>query len=195
MGKLRIAAALTGFLAIAFTCSCSSAAPPISVGLAPSATQTDQGASVGITATVSNGASNSGVSWSLSGPGSLTHQSSLSVTYVGQHQDGVGKDQHQPSAIYHDCFLARRFGRNRLWSDSQRVRRDAALRVVYRLRSTAQRTEPRPQHRYDQRHAGRRRYLVFRGATHRWRGCDGRAIFSEHRSTAPYARWQPRAIS
>ncbi len=82
MGTLRLAAALAGFLAITFACSCSSSAPPISVQVSASATQIDQGESVSVTATVSNGSSARGVSWSLNGPGSLTHQSSLSVAYA-----------------------------------------------------------------------------------------------------------------
>jgi hypothetical protein len=44
--------------------------------------QTDQAESVSITARVANDSSNRGVSWSLSGPGSLTNQFSLSVTYA-----------------------------------------------------------------------------------------------------------------
>jgi len=84
MGKLRLATALSGFLAIAFSCSCSSSAPPpaISVQLSASVTQTDQGKSVSVTATVTNDSSARGVAWSLNGPGSLTNQSSLSVTYA-----------------------------------------------------------------------------------------------------------------
>jgi len=82
METFRLATALTGFLTIAFACSCSSSAPPISVQISASATQTDQGASVSVTATVANDSSSSGVSWSLNGPGSLTGQSNLSVTYV-----------------------------------------------------------------------------------------------------------------
>jgi len=80
--KVRLSAALAGFAAIAFACSCSSSTPPISVQLSSSATQTDQGKSVSVTATVANDSSYRGVSWSLSGPGSLTSQSSLSVTYA-----------------------------------------------------------------------------------------------------------------
>jgi len=81
MGKLRLASGLAGFLAIAFACSCSSS-PPISVQVSASATQTDQGGPVNVTATVTNDSSERGVSWSLNGPGSLTHQSSLSVVYA-----------------------------------------------------------------------------------------------------------------
>jgi FG-GAP-like repeat/Putative Ig domain len=86
MEKLRLPTALAGLLAIAFACSCSSSAPtsvpPVLVQLSASATQTDQGASVTVTATVSNDSLERGVSWSLSGPGSLAHQSILSVTYT-----------------------------------------------------------------------------------------------------------------
>jgi hypothetical protein len=84
MGKLRLDSALAGFLAIAFACSCSSSssAPPISVQVSALATQTDQGASVGVTAIVRNDSSESGVSWSLTGPGSLNNRSLLSVAYA-----------------------------------------------------------------------------------------------------------------
>jgi hypothetical protein len=85
MGKLRLANALAGFLALAFACSCSSSAPPtppISVQVSVSATQTDQGKSVTITATVTNDSSERGVSWSLNGPGSLTNPTTSSVTYT-----------------------------------------------------------------------------------------------------------------
>ncbi len=91
MGKLRLATTLAGFLAIAFASSCSSSAPPlpISVQLSAAATQTDQGKSLSVTATVTNDSSERGVSWSLNGPGSLTNQSGLSVTYAAP-SDGSG---------------------------------------------------------------------------------------------------------
>jgi hypothetical protein len=76
-------AGLTGLLAIAFLSSCSSSnSAPISVGLTASAAQTDQGKSVTLTAAIMNDSSGSGVSWSLSGPGSLTLRAPTSVTYV-----------------------------------------------------------------------------------------------------------------
>lgn len=88
MGNLRLPAALAGFLIIVFASSCSSA-PPISVQLSAAKTVIDEGQSVTITATVSNDSSFAGVSWSLSGLGSLTNQSSFSVTYAAP-QPGVG---------------------------------------------------------------------------------------------------------
>jgi len=55
---------------------------PISVSLSPSAAQEiDQTQSVAITATVANEAVAQGVSWNLSGPGSLSSATSTSVTY------------------------------------------------------------------------------------------------------------------
>jgi hypothetical protein len=69
-------------LALASACSSSHSAPPISVQLSPSATKADQGQSVTITATVINSTALLGVSWNLSGPGSLTKQNSGSVTYA-----------------------------------------------------------------------------------------------------------------
>jgi len=69
----------SAFLALIFTAGCSST--PISVSLSAPTTQTDQGKTIVITAKLTNGGSNSGVSWSLNGPGSLTGASNFGVTY------------------------------------------------------------------------------------------------------------------
>lgn len=62
---------------------CSSSTPPISVSLSPSSQQAiDQGQTVGITATVANDSSSKGVSWILTGPGSLSSPTGASVTYT-----------------------------------------------------------------------------------------------------------------
>ncbi len=61
----------------------SSSGPPISVSLSPSSQQTiDQGQTVAITATVTNDASQKGVAWTLTGPGSLSNAAVGSVTYT-----------------------------------------------------------------------------------------------------------------
>ena len=92
MTKIRLAPALAVLLAIAFASSCSSSAPPpISVQVSASATQTDQGKSVSVTATVTNDSMVRGVSWSLTGPGSLTSQSALSVTYAAPSNGPAGQ--------------------------------------------------------------------------------------------------------
>jgi hypothetical protein len=66
----------------AITGGCSSSSPPISVSVSPSSPQAiDQGQTVGITATVTNDTSSSGVSWSLAGSGSLSNATGISVTY------------------------------------------------------------------------------------------------------------------
>jgi len=62
-------------------CGCSST-PPISVSLPSASVQTDQGQTISITATLTNDSSFHGVTWTLSGPGSLSVQSTASVTYV-----------------------------------------------------------------------------------------------------------------
>jgi hypothetical protein len=63
-------------------CSTSSP-PPISVSLSPSSQEAiDQSQTVGITATVTNDASTQGVSWTLTGPGSLSSSTGPSVTYT-----------------------------------------------------------------------------------------------------------------
>src|SRR3984957_7239538 len=62
---------------------CSNSWPPISVSLSPSAQQAiDQGQAAAITATVANDTSSKGVSWSLTGPGSLSNPTGPSVTYT-----------------------------------------------------------------------------------------------------------------
>src|SRR5215472_3248487 len=66
-------------LALTFTAGCSST--PISVSLSAPTTQTDQGKTIVITAKLTNDGSNSGVTWSLNGPGSLTGASNFGVTY------------------------------------------------------------------------------------------------------------------
>src|SRR5262252_1472011 len=61
---------------------CSSSSPSIAVSLSPSTPQTiDQDQAVLITAAVMNVASSPGVVWDLTGPGSLSHSTALSVTY------------------------------------------------------------------------------------------------------------------
>jgi hypothetical protein len=82
MCRILLAAACIGFLAVCFACSGSHSAPPISVQISASATAIDQGQSASINAAVTNDSSERGVSWSLSGPGALTGQSSSSVTYT-----------------------------------------------------------------------------------------------------------------
>jgi len=75
------AVALFAVAVAAVTDGCSSS-PPISVRLSPSSPQTiDQGQTVGITATLTNDMSSKGVAWSLTGPGSLSNSTGLSVTY------------------------------------------------------------------------------------------------------------------
>jgi hypothetical protein len=73
-------ALVVAMVILAGGCS-SSSSPPISVSLSPSSSQgTDQGGAVAITATVTNGQSG-GVSWTLTGPGSLSSSTGQSVTY------------------------------------------------------------------------------------------------------------------
>ncbi len=67
-------------LAPLFAAGCAGSPPPISVTLAPSASKVDQGQTVNLTATVTNDRNDQGVTWSLSGPGSLSVNS---VTNIG----------------------------------------------------------------------------------------------------------------
>jgi hypothetical protein len=76
------ALAFAAFSAAIIAVGCGgSASGPVSVSLSAAATQTDQGQTVNVTATVANDVSNDGVTWTLTGPGSLSAQASGSVTY------------------------------------------------------------------------------------------------------------------
>jgi hypothetical protein len=67
---------------LAAVSGCGSSAPPISVSVSPSSSQSiDQTQTVSITAKVTNDASSQGVTWSLSGPGSLSGGTANSITY------------------------------------------------------------------------------------------------------------------
>jgi hypothetical protein len=62
---------------------CASSAPPVSVSLSPSSTRSmDQSQSLVITATVGNDNSGKGVSWVLTGSGSLSSSTGSSITYT-----------------------------------------------------------------------------------------------------------------
>lgn len=82
MQKASLWLGLLGFLAFVGLSGCGSSSPKISVALSPSSAQAvDQGQTVKITATVANDSQNKGVSWSLSGAGTLTNQTATGVTY------------------------------------------------------------------------------------------------------------------
>ncbi|MFZ0818107.1 MAG: hypothetical protein WAM78_21450 [Candidatus Sulfotelmatobacter sp.] len=62
---------------------CSSSSPPISVSLSPSTPQAiDQGQTVAIKASVTNDSSSRSVSWTLTGPGSISSFAGSSITYT-----------------------------------------------------------------------------------------------------------------
>jgi FG-GAP-like repeat/Putative Ig domain len=74
---------LVAMLIAMVACSGSSSSPPISVSFSRSSRQAiDQSQSLAITATVLNDTSGKGVSWNLTGPGSLSSSTGLSVTYT-----------------------------------------------------------------------------------------------------------------
>jgi hypothetical protein len=64
-----------------FLAGCGSS-PPVMVAVTTSVAQTDQGMSATVTATVTSDPSNSGVHWTLAGPGSLTAASLFSAGYA-----------------------------------------------------------------------------------------------------------------
>jgi hypothetical protein len=83
MSQMRRCCATLCPVALALiTSACSSSAPPISIALSPSSSQSiDQGQTLGITATVTNQTRAEGVAWSLVGPGILSSPTTTSVTY------------------------------------------------------------------------------------------------------------------
>jgi len=75
-------AAMSAVMAGCAGSSSPSSPPPISVNLSPSSAQAiDQGQTVVVAASVMNDTASEGVSWSLTGPGSLSNANALSVTY------------------------------------------------------------------------------------------------------------------
>src|SRR5258708_7370244 len=76
-------AALFVLAMAAVTGGCGSSSPPISVSVSPSTPQAiDQSQTVAVMATVTNDTSSKGVSWTLTGPGSLSNSTGPSVTYI-----------------------------------------------------------------------------------------------------------------
>ncbi len=83
----RSALALTAALTVSILSSAcgggASAPPAIAVSVTPGAAQAiDQGQTLGISAAVANDSSNKGVTWSVTGGGTLSNQTATSVTYT-----------------------------------------------------------------------------------------------------------------
>src|ERR1035438_9912611 len=87
----RMFAGSLGLLAVAFLISCSgsSSKPPISVSVSAPASQTDQGLTISVTSSVTNDPSGQGVTWSLTGVGSLSSTAGVSVTYTAPPQSDI----------------------------------------------------------------------------------------------------------
>jgi hypothetical protein len=80
--RLFIALTLAGAFVAAGCGGGSNSTPQISITLSPSATQTlDQGKTLLVTATVANDTSSQGVTWSLTGAGTLTGSATTGTTY------------------------------------------------------------------------------------------------------------------
>ncbi|PYT95319.1 MAG: hypothetical protein DMG38_27550 [Acidobacteria bacterium] len=79
--SLSLFFACSALCATTFLVGCGSSVP-VMVAVTSSVAQTDQGMSATVTATVTNDHSNSGVHWTLAGPGSLTAGSPFSVGYA-----------------------------------------------------------------------------------------------------------------
>lgn len=67
---------------VLFSSACSSSPLPIYVALSPTFPQRDQGQSVTITANLTNDTKNEGVKWSLQGPGTISDETTSTVTYT-----------------------------------------------------------------------------------------------------------------
>ncbi|HET7150065.1 MAG TPA: putative Ig domain-containing protein [Candidatus Acidoferrum sp.] len=81
-GKTKVLGVLLAVFALAIA-GCTGGSTPISVGLSPSGAQNAiAGKVINLTATVSNDSKNAGVTWSLTGPGALSAQTTTSVTYT-----------------------------------------------------------------------------------------------------------------
>jgi hypothetical protein len=76
------AVTLVGLLTATLICGCGTSSLPIAVSLSPSSTQTDQGLTVMISASLSNDVLNKGVTWTIAGPGSLVNSTTTSVIYT-----------------------------------------------------------------------------------------------------------------
>ncbi|MGH9743240.1 MAG: Ig domain-containing protein, partial [Candidatus Acidiferrum sp.] len=82
MLRVRSGSVLLLFAAIAVVTSGCASTPPISVSLSPSSAQAiDQSQSLTIAATLTNDTSLQGISWSLTGPGSLSSSTGSSISY------------------------------------------------------------------------------------------------------------------
>jgi FG-GAP-like repeat/Putative Ig domain len=82
MSRASRSFALSSVFFIAAAAGCGRSAPPLSVSLSPSSSQTvDQTQTVSISATLTNDRSAQGVSWTLTGSGSLSGATAASVTY------------------------------------------------------------------------------------------------------------------
>jgi len=84
--RFFFAVLLCGFIALLTLglpgCSSSSSKQPIGVALSPNSTQSiDQAQTVSITVSVSNDSKNAGVTWTVSGGGTLSAQTTTSATY------------------------------------------------------------------------------------------------------------------
>ena len=81
-GKTKVLGILLVVFALVVA-GCTGGSAPISVGLSPSGAQNAiAGKVINLTATVSNDSKNAGVTWSLTGPGALSAQTTTSVTYT-----------------------------------------------------------------------------------------------------------------
>ncbi len=82
LGRSFLAVAILGTLGLLAGCTSSTpSGVPISISLSANPTTINPGQTSAITATVSNDSTNSGVTWSLSGGGTLSNQTKTTVTY------------------------------------------------------------------------------------------------------------------
>jgi|GEM_PF-466984 len=78
----RLAAGCMMTLTVLLISACGGSSNPISVSISPGTTQSiDQGQTLSFTATLANDSSNAGVTWTVSGGGTLTNSTATGVTY------------------------------------------------------------------------------------------------------------------
>jgi hypothetical protein len=88
-----------------FVGGCSSSSMPITVTLLPSSPQAiDQNQTVAINSAVMNDSTHKGVSWTLTGPGSLTNSNVSSVTYNPPTTNITTSQQRRHLPISMDCL-------------------------------------------------------------------------------------------
>jgi hypothetical protein len=99
--RARFCGSVVCAVVVAAISGCGGSQPPISVSVSPSSPQKiDEGQTVAITATVTNGGTTGGIAWSLTGPGTLSAANGPSVTYQAPTTPSTAPQQATVTATY-----------------------------------------------------------------------------------------------